>query len=152
VVGSHPGSDLKGLAGRAGIRITGYVDDVRPYLRRAGIAVVPTRAGGGIINKVLEPLALGVPVVASSRAIEGLAVEHGRELLVADNPAGFAEKILSIYDDAQLRRHLAVNGRAYVEKYHDWPRIVQRYEQSLLGALGRHRGDGGFPIGAGIPA
>jgi glycosyltransferase involved in cell wall biosynthesis len=131
IVGSAPPREVRELANTRGVEVTGYVEDIRPFLRGAGIAVVPTRMGGGILNKILEPLAMGVPVVTRSRSVEGLAVRHGEELLIADSPKDFAQSVIRLVDDVSLRKKLASNGRAYVETYHQWSTIIDRYEKQL---------------------
>ena len=131
IVGSKPTAEVRELAADPAVEIIGYVDDIRPYLRNAGIAAIPTRMGGGILNKILEALALGVPVVTCTVSIEGLAVQNGRELLIGDTPAELAEATLRLLDDSALRRQLAENGRQYVERHHQWQNIIAAYEKEL---------------------
>ena len=135
IVGSSPTDAVKELAADPSVKVTGYVNDVRPFLRRAGIAVVPTRIGGGILNKILEALALGVPVVTNTKSIEGLSVTPGRDLLLADTPEDFAKCVIRLFDEPSLRYALASNGRQYVEKNHQWETIINRYEQELRNLL-----------------
>jgi glycosyltransferase involved in cell wall biosynthesis len=108
--------------------VTGFVPDLRPYLARATVSVSPMQYSVGIQNKVLEAMATGTPVVASSQACSALKVRDGTHLLVADDPATFAEQVLRLLDDFALRREIAINGRNYVEERHDWQAIAGNLE------------------------
>jgi hypothetical protein len=146
IVGSSPTPEVRQLANDPAVEVTAHVPDVRPFLRRAGIAVIPTRIGGGILNKILEALAMGVPVVSNTRSIEGLRVIPGEHLLVADSPEDFARCILRLFHDPSLRSRLAANGRQYVESNHRWETIIRRYEEVIrerLRSVERHTHDSG---------
>lgn len=143
IVGRDPAPNVKALAGRPGVTVTGFVDDVRPYLERAAVFAAPIRYGAGIQNKVLEALAMEVPVVATPLAAEGLRTEDGDvpPVDVARGPAEAAERIL-----ARLR--LAAQGaeadpalRRYVADHFDWGRNADRLAGILAEAAesGRDR-------------
>jgi len=104
--------------------VTGAVDDVRPYLRRAPVVVCPVRFAVGTQNKILEPMAMGIPVVATSEAIAGMAARPGRDLLIGDDPESFARQIVRLLGDDALRGLIARHAREYVQKHHDWGVIV----------------------------
>lgn len=129
LVGQRPHARLDVLRGRAGIRITGAVDDVRPYLAGAAICVVPLRMGGGTRLKVLEALALGVPIVSTSMGVDGFEIEHGREVLIADDPDQFADEVVKTIGDAGRRQALVERGRQFVEANYDWKSIVPKMEE-----------------------
>jgi glycosyltransferase involved in cell wall biosynthesis len=131
VIGSSPAPEVQNLSADGSVLVTGRVEDVREYLLSAGIAVIPTLGGGGILNKVLEALALGVPVVTRSNSVEGLSVRDGVELLIANDPADFAGAVVRLLEDENLRKALSVRGRKYVEKNHQWEQIILRYEDAL---------------------
>lgn len=135
IVGSSPPTKVMQLAQDKMIEVIGYVEDIRPYLRKAGIAIVPTRMGGGILNKILEPLAMGIPVVTRSRSVEGLNVKNGVDLLIADNAIDFARAVIRLLNDESLRYRLAHNGRKYVENHHQWKKIIEDYELELRNQL-----------------
>ena len=139
IVGSKPMTGVVELSGDPSVEVTGFVEDVRPFMRKAGIAVVPLRMGGGILNKVLEAMAIGMPVVASRIAIHGLSVESGRHLLVCDDDAEFAAAVKRLLLDPELRSRMALAGRQYVETYHQWQPIVNGYQAKLEGLLARRR-------------
>lgn len=102
------------------VRLTGWVDDVRPWIASSQATVVPLRQGGGTRLKILESLALGTPVVSTRKGAEGLAVEDGRHLLLADTPQAFADAVLRLLQDSALWQRLSEEGRALVNERYDW--------------------------------
>jgi len=129
VVGKDPPREIRALAKESGIRVTGTVEDVRPYLQGASVSVSPITYGAGIQNKVLEAMACGTSVVATPRAVSALDVEPGKDLLVAQEAGSFATAVLFLLEDAELRRRVGNAGRRYVEKNHDWEQIVTELEE-----------------------
>jgi glycosyltransferase involved in cell wall biosynthesis len=115
--------------------VTGAVDNLPPYLRRAQVAVAPILYGAGIQNKVLEAMSCETPVVTSAQAASGLKAVSGRDLLVAKTSEAFAEAILSILDHPRRGRELGQSGRRYVEQHHSWDNIVQSLEAVYLEAV-----------------
>lgn len=105
------------------IILTGNVPDVRPIVSGAGAVVAPILSGGGTRLKILEAMALGTPVVATSRAAEGLDVTDGGDILMADDPAVFANRTVQVLNDRALARTIARNARQLVEDRYDWERI-----------------------------
>ena len=128
VVGDSPPDSLRALAGPH-VQVTGRVDDVRPYLDRAAVVAVPLRMGGGMRVKVLEALEAGKALVASPRAIEGLPLAHGDQLLIAETDAEFVDAIVKLIDDPALRAELAVSARAWALAQLGWARPVAAYEE-----------------------
>lgn len=120
IVGKDPPRAVARLARDPRITVTGFVPDMGAYLRRASVAVAPIAYGVGIQNKVLEAMATGTPMVTSARVRAALRAEPGRDLLVADDPEGFARAVLDLLSDAPRRRELGAAGRAYVEQHHSW--------------------------------
>lgn len=106
------------------ITVAGRVDDVRGYIGRASVVVCPVRFAVGTQNKVLEPMAMGVPVVGTNEAIAGMQVEPERDLLVADTPEEFAKAVVRLLEDGELRTLIARHGTEYVQNHHDWRPIV----------------------------
>ncbi len=119
IAGSKPPAVVQRLARDPRIKVTGYVDDLRPYIAQATIAVSPLPYAVGIQNKMLEAMALGTPVVCSSCAAAGLQVRAGQDVLVADDPELFADAVLRLLDDHCLWDQLAENGVAYVAARHN---------------------------------
>ncbi len=102
------------------IELTGYVEDVRPYLRDAACYVVPLRVGSGTRLKILEAWAMGKAVVSTSVGCEGLAAVDGDNILIRDSTSGFAEAVRAVLRDAKLRAYLGRNARATVERVYSW--------------------------------
>jgi len=120
IVGKDPPPRLNAYAENANVYVTGTVEDIRPYLRKATISASPIPYGVGIQNKVLEAMACGTPVVASQQAVSALDIRADEEVMVASSPDEFAEKMLSLFDSAELRSEVGAAGRRYVERNHDW--------------------------------
>ena len=119
IVGSRPAPRVQALAQVAGVTVTGTVPDVRPYIRHARAAVAPLRIARGIQNKVLEAMAMATPVVVSPQALEGIAAEPGRELLLAADAQGFVDTIAQLLTRGDDTMGLA--ARARVEHHYSWP-------------------------------
>ncbi len=126
IVGSEPTSEVKALGNLPGVTVTGTVEDVRPYLQRAAVFVAPVRLGHGLKGKILEAFACARPVVAHSHAAAGLAALPGRDLLIADQPAGFAREVLSLLDSSSRRREIGQAGRRLAERRFDWNVLAGR--------------------------
>jgi len=116
---------------------TGLVDDVRPLLGASWLAVAPIFAGGGTRLKILESMAAGTPVVATSKGAEGIDAIAGEQLLIADDPAGFAAHVVRLLTDAALRARLSSAGRRLVAERHDWRLLGPRFE-ALVRSIAEH--------------
>ena len=127
-----PTERVEALAGRA-VRVTGHVESVEPYLAAAGVVAIPIRLGGGMRVKVLESLAAGKAVVASSRAVEGLDVKPGRDLLLAETDDEFCVAISALLADEARRLEMGSAARRWAAANFDVDRAVKSYE-----ALYRH--------------
>ena len=124
IVGRNPAPKVKALASLPGVRVTGQVEDVRPYYAKAKVAVAPFRYGGGTKLKVLEAMALGVPVVATSVGCQGIDVTPGKHLFKEGNEEAFAQRVVSLLQDECLRRQMAKEARRLVEERYSWHAIV----------------------------
>jgi sugar transferase (PEP-CTERM/EpsH1 system associated) len=120
IIGSNPAPAVRRLADLPGVRLTGPVADVRPYLAEAAVAVAPLRIARGLQNKVLEALAMGKAVIATPQAREGLDVQSGHHLLEATTPLQWIQATLALLDAPHLRAALGRAGRGYVEQHHHW--------------------------------
>ena len=105
------------------ITLTGYLADLRPTMRQSWVCVVPLRTGSGTRLKILEAMALGTPVVSTSKGAEGLNVTNGEDILLADAPDAFAKQVLRVLRDPQLRARLSRNARQLVESQYGWDSI-----------------------------
>jgi len=129
IVGKDPARELLDLTQNPVITVTGTVDDIRPYMQTATIAVAPIQYGAGIQNKVLEAMACGTPVISTSKAISALEVRPGRDLLVADEPREYAKNIIALLDDREAQDKIGDAGRSYVEQHHNWDHIAAQLEE-----------------------
>ena len=130
LVGKDPAPVIGALQG-PNVVVTGYVDDVRPYLSRASVFVCPMRKGAGIKNKILQAWAMGKPVVATPIALGGLKSEVGESVLVASDPKEFAKLVIMLLSDKQQRQSIGKKALDTVRKYHDWAKSTRTLESVL---------------------
>jgi len=113
------------------IHLTGTVDDVRPYLWRSAVSIVPLRIGGGTRLKIYEAMAARIPVVSTSVGAEGLDVRDGENIAIADSPRHFAERCLALLDDSRERQRMAANAWEMVSACYSWEVISRKFERLL---------------------
>lgn len=135
-VGQDPPRELQTLADEdPRIVVTGYVDDIRPYVRRAAVYVVPLRVGGGTRLKVLDAMASGKAIVSTSIGCEGLEVTPGEHLLVADSPDDFARTVVALLGDRRKQVRLGAAARTLVENRYAWriagDRLIEAYRAAI---------------------
>jgi sugar transferase (PEP-CTERM/EpsH1 system associated) len=133
IVGRGDAADLRRLQ-RDGVLLTGEVPDVRPYLERAAVVLVPIRMGGGTRLKVVEGLAMGKAMVSTTLGCEGIAVRDGEHLAVADTAGAFAASVVRLLQDPSAARALGLAGRALMEDAYSWELAGARLE-SLYGRV-----------------
>lgn len=138
VTGRTDGVDLGSLPKLTGVQFTGYLDDVRPIIAQSWVSVVPLRLGGGTRLKILEAMALGTPVVSTSKGVEGLDVVDGESVLIANEPAVFARRVIDLIQSPVLRGSLAACGRRVVATKYDWHAVGPELD-SLIAQVGRGR-------------
>lgn len=132
VVGRKPTSAVQALAAQdSRLQVTGTVPDVRPYLWGAALSVVPLKVGGGTRLKIYEAMAAGVPVVSTSIGAEGLEIQDGHNIALADDPAVFAERCLHLLASAEARQQLAASALAMVTHKYGWDSIARQFEAFL---------------------
>ena len=130
IVGQQPSPAVRALGGLLGVSVTGFVPDVRPYVAAGDVYVVPMRMGGGTRLKVLEAMVMGKAVVSTALGCEGYGLTPGREAIVADDPAAFAEGVVALLGDAERRAALGANARDFAASRYDWSRIVPMLERA----------------------
>ncbi len=129
IVGARPPQELLDLNNNgSGVNVTGYVEDPASYLQRAGVFIVPLRAGGGMRVKILNALAQGLPIVSTSLGCEGIDVTSGENIIIADTPEDFAQAVLRVLSDSQLAAHLGQNGRQLAEQKYDYRQVCRPLE------------------------
>lgn len=136
VVGAAPPPAVERLGRLDGITVHGYVEDLAPFYEGCAVFVAPLRRGSGTRLKILEAMARGIPVVATSVACEGLGVTDGREVWLADGPRSMAERLLAALGNPRACRELAARARAFVAANYDYERLTRRYVEVYGGMLG----------------
>jgi polysaccharide biosynthesis protein PslH len=124
IVGKNPPSDLLVYQDPGKVEFTGFVEDVRPYTRSADIFIVPLRVAGGTRLKILEALAMRVPVVSTSVGAEGLDLENRTHLRLADTPAEMVEAIAQLLSDRERANEMAEAGCRKVRKEYSWDKVA----------------------------
>lgn len=128
IVGADPSPAMRKLGDLPGVTVTGSVPDVRPFIRGSALMVAPLNIARGTQNKILEAMAMGVPVVTSTIAAGGVDAESVTHFLVADTPQAYADAIMQIVDSPAERNRLAIAGRQRMLSHHAWPRSMVRLE------------------------
>jgi glycosyltransferase involved in cell wall biosynthesis len=141
IVGRNPPAALAEKIRTRGLNVTltGFVEDIRPYVAAADVYVIPLQVGSGTRIKAFEAMAMGRPVVSTSIGVEGLEVTDGTHYLRADETASFAAAVLRLLDDAALRTGLSSNARALIEERFSWGRVAKQFETICLRAMGDER-------------
>jgi len=141
VVGANPTTDVLALQSvDSGVEVTGFVKEIRPYFEQAAAVVIPLRDGGGTRVKVLDALAMGMPIVSTPLGIDGLDLEPGNDVLVADTPQEFASRIWQLLEDPALCDRLAARARRSAEERFDWEGIAERLSDVYLRLTNGSRG------------
>lgn len=134
IIGKNPPADFIEQASRdsAHIQVTGYVEILDPYFDASAIMVVPVRAGGGMRVRILEAFARGMPLVTTTVGLEGIDAEDGREVLVRDTPAQFAEAVVKLLRSTEEQARLASAGRLLAELKYDWQIALKTMEKIYM--------------------
>ena len=131
VIGKNPPADFVQMAeeSNGAIEVTGFVDELTPYMERAAIMVVPVRAGSGMRVRLLEAFARAMPTVTTTIGLEGITATHDQEILIADTPQTFAEETIRLMQDENLQTQLAENGRFLAENKYDWQVALRQMDK-----------------------
>jgi polysaccharide biosynthesis protein PslH len=140
VAGRNPPQNLVAKAARKGLlwEFTGFLDDIRPAVLAGDVSVIPLRVGSGTRLKAFEAMALGRPVVSTALGVEGLAVEPGTHCLIGDTADAFADAVLRLLADDELRRSQAVAARKLLEERFSWAAVARQFEAICETTLARH--------------
>ena len=125
ITGSNLGVSLDALPSNDHVAFTGYLEDIRPAVAGSWACIVPLRVGGGTRFKILEAMALGTPVVSTSKGAEGLEIEPGKHLLIADTPEEFAAQTVRLLRNSELRNTLATNAARLVNEKYEWTKTAE---------------------------
>jgi len=129
IIGKNPPPDIQALNDDPQVTVTGFVEDVRPYLAESQVFVVPLRYGGGTRLKILDAWAMGKAVVSTSIGAEGLNATHNHNILLSDNPEPFARYILDLLTYPNKRKEIENNGRKSVKENYSWKHISEKLEE-----------------------
>lgn len=151
-VGQDPPAELREFAAKdPRVVVTGFVDDIRPYVRKAAVYVVPLRVGGGTRLKVLDAMASGKALVSTSVGCEGIGVTPGEHLLIGDTPGQFADATIALLRDQARRTALGTAARELVESTYAWPIVGRQLLDAYDGALRHRAASRAAGMAAGVP-
>ena len=135
VIGADPSSRVQRLHDGKRIVVTGTVTNPARMLAEGRVSVCPMAFGAGVQNKVLESMALGVPVVVTPAGLEGIPAEPGREILMAAEDQGIAEQVIRLLRDDDLHRSISTAGLAFIDNGYRWDQQLNRYRQLIAGIV-----------------
>ena len=136
VVGRNPSRKLQSLVEtETSVHLSGWVEDIRPFLARGSVCIVPLRIGGGTRLKIFEAMSMGKPVVSTSVGAEGLPVQTGENILLADAPNDFASSVVTLLRDSNQRRRLGTAARTLVRENYSWPKVAETFSRVLQDVL-----------------
>jgi glycosyltransferase involved in cell wall biosynthesis len=131
IIGRAPTPAVKRLAAEAGVEVTGRVDDVRPHVAAGSVYIVPLRVGGGTRLKIFEAMSMAKAVVSTTIGAEGLPVTSGRNIMIADAPADFADAVVQLIRNGDTRRRIEQEARRLVVDHYDWSAVASEFEDAL---------------------
>jgi polysaccharide biosynthesis protein PslH len=135
IVGAQPSARVRNLSSLPAVHVTGTVDDIRPWISSAAVYASPLRFGLGVKNKILEAMACGAPIVATSRSLSGTPLIDGRHALIADDDEEFGDSVARLLADPALCESLSREARRKVEAENSWRFVATQYEGVYRDAL-----------------
>jgi glycosyltransferase involved in cell wall biosynthesis len=140
IVGSNPSSRIQRLAQKTpGVTVTGHVADVRRHLTDVSVSVAPLRIARGTQNKILESMAMGIPVVSTPEAAKGIQAVPDRDFMVADTPDAFARHVVALLKDKELRQRVSMAARIQIDRTHLWSVCMEKLDGIILEAQSKLR-------------
>jgi len=128
IVGSNPPPAVRSLADIPRVHVTGFVQDIRPFMAASSIYIVPLRLGVGIRGKILEAWGMALPVVATDVACAGLRCRDGENIMVANGAKEFAARVVALLRDPELRERLGREGRKVAEQFYSWETVASQLD------------------------
>jgi polysaccharide biosynthesis protein PslH len=140
IVGQNPPRSIRDVAAH-NIVVTGFVPDIKVEYSKSAVSVAPIRFGAGTLTKILEPMAMGIPIVATSMGAEGLPVKHGRDILIADTPDEYAEAVVRLLNNTQLQHTLGSSAAAMVRSTYSSETIAGSLEKTYQDVMEKWKHD-----------
>jgi len=128
ILGGNPPEEIRSLARDPAIRVTGYVEDLLPFYLESDISIAPMRIAGGVMCKILDAMAVGLPVISTPQGNEGVGAKPGEEIVLANSPEEFARSTIELLREGHLRTTLGKNGFEFVQRNFSWERIIMKLE------------------------
>lgn len=139
VVGNNPSKGILRLRS-SDIIITGFVEDIRPYIAKASVVIVPIISDdGGFKIKVLEAMAMGKPIVSTSLGAKGIDVSDGENIIIAGNPKEFADRVIELLNNEQQRKRIGANARRLIEEKYSWEKMTDMLNDAFQEIAGVRR-------------
>jgi len=138
LIGASSDSDRARYGSEPGVTAIGHVCDLRPYLAESSCCVVPLRVGGGTRLKILDAWAMGKAVVSTSIGCEGLEAVDGTNILIRDQPKAFADAVVRVLQDSELRSRLEMNARGTAQEFYDWTVVGQSMRSDYWSVMHGH--------------
>ncbi|MCX5699836.1 MAG: glycosyltransferase [Candidatus Omnitrophica bacterium] len=135
IVGANPSKNISALAEYDFIFVTGTVEDIRKYVNQCSVYICPMRLGTGIKNKILEAMAMGIPIVSSKLGAEGINVTDGQNILIADKPVDFKNKVVELLNSNEKRLGLSLNARNLIDNQYRWEAKGEMLEQIIKNVM-----------------
>lgn len=132
IVGKNPTEKIKNLNKNPNVTVTGFVNDIRPFIWRSKVYVCYMRLGAGIKNKILEAMSMGMPIVGNKLSFEGIDVVSGVDVIIEDNITNFAKKVIDLMKKKEIRISLGENARRVVENKYSWKKCAKEYQSIYL--------------------
>ena len=131
IVGNSPTKEILQLSADESVVVTGYVNDLRPYFSRAWVVVAPLTNNFGVKVRVLQAMAMGKPVVSTSMVTSGIDVSAGENIILADDSRDFAERVIELLNNEELRNRIGANARKLMEEKYSWERLTDELNMVL---------------------
>ena len=131
IVGKNPSKGLMRLHDGENIIVTGYVEDVRPYIDQCEVVICPLRMASGIQNKILEAMAMNKPIVTTEIAVGGIEGYEAQQIIVAKDAEDFARRIIELFTNRELLQKVGKHGREFVERNYSWASAGNKIDQLI---------------------
>lgn len=138
IVGRSPAMEILRLSVDESVIVTGYVKDLRPYFSHAWVVVAPLSDNFGVKVRVLQAMAMGKPVVSTSMVTSGIDVSAGENIILADDPREFADRVIELLNNGDLRKRIGANARKLMEEKHSWEKLTDELNELLERATNKN--------------